>query len=565
MPVLALTAFLSAFANAQSSQPQLLRVTNSDPNSEYQARLNDLQSQAGVPLEGAVNPEEYIVGPGDVFQVSIGGLDLAEIHFAVTVSVSGQLMLPEVGGVAAAGRSLAEVETDAIHALRKHYANVPISLALVKPRSFYVHVSGAVPQPGRYVMLPIARVSDVIQRAYASELVTASDRGEDVQVVTPPSPVRPVANEDYSPALRNVLIVREDGSSTLADLTRYQTTGNPAHNPYLHDGDRIIVPAHNFERDGVRVSGDVAWPGFYDLRPDDTIQTLLDLAAGGIQLDSLARVRLIRIRMGNVPEVIEIDLASVYRGKTGALALQAKDHISVYKIESATATIEGRVAFPDTYQIESGVTTLRELVDLSGGLLSDANVRTAILERTGAEELSEVSGSSEFFEEDDPENSVTVPFDFFRRGFTHPYSGPRGSRVAVDMAGALSGQGPRVVLYDGDRVIFPRDEGTVFVTGHVSQPGYVAIQAGATAEYYVARAGGAGPGSTEIYVYEGSSGQVRAGAGQIIRSGDAIFVDRMEQVVVQMRQSRAQLANAIFSAAATITGIALTVINLLSQ
>ena len=309
----------------------------------------------------------------------------------------------------------------------------------------------------------------------------------------------------------------------------------------------------------------MAWPGFYDLRPDDTVLSLLDLATGGSGLDSLARVRLVRYRADAFPEIIEIDLPSMLRGESPAFPLTVKDHLSVYKVESATATIEGRVTFPDTYQIVAGITTLSELVEMAGGLLSDANVRTAVLERTGAQELGEVTGAKEFFKETEPERAVPAPFDFFAEGFELPFSGPKGSRVAVDIEGALSRKGEAIVLFDGDRVIFPRDDGTVFVTGHVSQPGYVAIREGESAKYYLARAGGAGPGATDVYVFEGSSGQARTGINQIVRSGDTIFVDRIEQVEVQTQQYRIQRVQTVVSSAATIAAIAATLMSLLRQ
>ena len=55
----------------------------------------------GTGLEGVVDPDQYIVGPGDIFVISIIGSNPYLIEAAVTPT--GQLIIPEIGSVEANG------------------------------------------------------------------------------------------------------------------------------------------------------------------------------------------------------------------------------------------------------------------------------------------------------------------------------------------------------------------------------------------------------------------------------------------------------------------------------
>ncbi|MEL6611645.1 MAG: polysaccharide biosynthesis/export family protein, partial [Bacteroidota bacterium] len=118
---------------------------------------------APVALEGAVDPDAYIVGPGDVFTVTAGGG--IPIVQSATVSADGLLVFPDLGAFEVEGATLASVQDDVQVVLRRAYRNVPTNVTLSTPRQFFVHVSGAVPEPGRWLVGPIARVEDALKAA----------------------------------------------------------------------------------------------------------------------------------------------------------------------------------------------------------------------------------------------------------------------------------------------------------------------------------------------------------------------------------------------------------------
>lgn len=475
-----------------------------------------------VVLAGPVDAATYLVGPGDVFMVSVGGgsVGVPPRQTEAIVSADGLLVIAEAGTFPAAGRTLAAVRADAAAALNRQYRNVPTDVALVSPRRFAVYVSGAVPLPGRQTVTALGRVEDAI----------AATTGE----------LNPLELADYATptrfeverrvALRNVTVTDQDGAVTRVDLFRYYATGDLAYNPRLIDGAAVFVPTFDPVREGVAVAGDVERPGTYDWRPDDTAAALVAVAGGpGLDLAG-ASVRRTRV-VGGRPQSVVVPLAEAQ-----TLDIAPRDQLSVVAAspEAGYASVVGSVAFPGTYPIVSEQTTLAALVEAAGGLTDEALLRGAYLERTARSEPQAALDPLAY----PTERPVTIAlFDSTvtplgrlsdlglvgRRYYVQEYvSTPR---LSVDVPAALAG-GADVRLRDGDRLVVPRDLGVVRVFGQVASPGYLPFDAGLTAGEYVARAGGAGPAGTTVYTVDARTGRFMAGPETPVQAGDAVFVDR---------------------------------------
>ncbi|WP_412060577.1 SLBB domain-containing protein [Rubrivirga sp. IMCC45206] len=475
-----------------------------------------------VVLAGPVDAETYLVGPGDVFVVSVGGgsVGVPPRQTEAVVSADGLLVIAEAGTFRAAGRTLAAVRADAAAALSRQYRNVPTDVALVAPRRFAVYVSGAVPLPGRQTVTALGRVEDAI----------AATTGE----------LNPLALADYETptrfeverrvALRNVTVTDQDGAVRRVDLFRYYATGDLAYNPRLVDGAAVFVPTFDPVREGVAVAGDVERPGTYDWRPDDTAAALVAVAGGpGLDLAD-ASVRRTRV-VGGQPQSVVVSLA-----EARTLDVAPRDQISVVAAapDAGYASAVGAVAFPGTYPIVSGQTTLTALVEAAGGLTDQALLRGAYLERTARTEPQAALDPLAY----PTDRPVTIAmFDSTvtslgrlsdlglvgRRYYVQEYvSTPR---LSVDVPAALAGS-LDLRLRDGDRLVVPRDLGVVRVFGQVSSPGYVPYDPGLTAGEYLARAGGPGPAGTTVYTVDARTGRFTAGPETLVQPGDAVFVDR---------------------------------------
>ncbi|HET6567754.1 MAG TPA: SLBB domain-containing protein [Rhodothermales bacterium] len=558
MCLLALLVFGAAKTAVAQTAPTLTspaEIALTNPLEQLRQQLGTMRlAVKSLALEGAVDPSEYVLGPGDMFSVSVGGV--SPILLDAWVSADGLLVIPGVASLPAAGKTLATVQQAAGAILRQQYRNVPTEIALVHTRQFYVHVSGAVPEPDRYLATPASRVSDVLNAAYAAALpyLRATNgkpaQGDDSGAAISVSSERPYLQGGYKPSLRTVKLIR-GGEERSLDLFRYFTLGDTGSNPYVQDGDVIYVPAYHEQRDAFFVTGDVPYPGEFAFRPGDTAVDALTLAAGADGVKDIQEARLTRRTSNGSMETTLLDVPAMLAGTAPAEPLRPGDRLNVPIPVRATAAAYGEVEYPGTYPIEPGKTTLRELVQLAGGLKPDASIRTAYVERR---KTLVIKGDAE-----------ASDLDFFSRAYLR--SSMNNNHIVLDVSEALKPGAPDFFLQDGDGIVFPRDEGTVFVTGNVPNPGYVTFEEGHNAGYYIDKVGGFGPLATDVYVFASNPGEVKKGRGAPVKSGDTIFIDRqtvpdspeMAQLAISressVRQSRIMTTQTIITGITAITSI----------
>ena len=455
---LALACLIGLFLPVQSSDAQQWNVprlgsteaSEQDPMAQLRQRLQQSTATSStLAMEGAVDPDEYRVGPGDVFMISIGGPQPTAM--AVPVSADGRLVLPDGEVIPADGRVLREVRDEAFAALQRRYRNIAVGASLAQPRQFFVHVSGAVPVPGRYLAIPMARVSDLIQMAYADTLNV------------------PVSNLNYRPSLRNIQVARRSGDTVAVDLALYLSTGDTGANPYVRDGDVIRVPAYKPSERAIFVNGAVPFPGAYDYRPGDRLVDLLQVA-GLSGYDDVGSIRLAR-QATNGRVSTTTHSAAELRSGISNVPLQPLDNISVDPVRriSGTVEVEGFVQFPGEYAIEPGSTTLQDLLAMSGGVRDDALVHGAYLVRDVLPSPTVDAGRQNRYERQmldmnrlRPDTVAVMQYlrqsdlDFISR--TQFAQGLRiQNRVSVDLEEVLAGNATPVYLQDGDRLVVPHD------------------------------------------------------------------------------------------------------------
>ena len=168
--------------------------------------------------------------------------------------------MPRVGYVQVAGQSLKDA-TDALHkAVARYYPGLSFDFSLVKPRTFLVHVVGSVARPGIYPAHATDRVTKVLAEAGGrsnSDARKGSGAG----------------------SMRSIEITRRDGHKLAADLLLYNLHGDTKNNPFLSDGDIVMVPFESFV---ATVDGAVQRPGRYELVGAKDITELVNVA-GGLQ------------------------------------------------------------------------------------------------------------------------------------------------------------------------------------------------------------------------------------------------------------------------------------------
>lgn len=440
-------------------------------------------SPAGPLLDIPVNRAEYVLGAGDVVNVSVFG----DISFQESVEVSpeGVLVVPEIGITRVRGLNLNEAQDRVRDLVFRLYRNVDVSVTLSRVRSFRVFVLGDVPAPGVQSATAATRVSEVV----------------------PPTP--------EGIARRTIRVRRAAGDSIRVDLARFIQVGDLQANPILREGDAVIVPA--LDRT-VGVRGQVAFPGQYEHVQGESLAALLSLANGGGDFPARAAdtVRIARVTAaGAAREVIALSRLDATGAVGRALILEPFDAVYVAGLanvsEQPFVTISGQVVRPGVYPIRHDATTLREVVAMAGGFTPLASLTDASLDRpsairspsvrtggtggtgaapagqstTGASGASSASGGEQL--DAIPEELLTQE-DLQIRSIL---AAGGGTAVVTDFAALFNGD-PRAndpVLRSGDVITVPRRRGEVTVLGAVTTPGLVAFTPGLSVEQYVARAG----------------------------------------------------------------------------
>ena len=492
--------------------------------------MSQLQVRSLSALEGAVDSNAYIVGPGDVF-AGIWGIMFTPRTMAV--SPEGTLVIPTVGVINVAGKSLAETKRMVIKRIKEKYPAGEVNVALITPRVFRVTVSGVVAVPGVYVVSAIDRVDRVVALANIARLPTQAGESTTSPLLQQKGPSYFNVWQEKKPlqmSLRHIRVLRRNGDTVKADLIRYYATGDRRYNPTLLDGDVVIVPAERKEGLSVSIWGAVRLEGEYEFCEGDSLSTALEIAQGALPDADLQHVEIARLVAPDSVVTFLVDYEAIQQKRAPDVPLLLNDRIYVradpHKFRTQQITIRGEVQYPGAYPIQEGHTTLSEVIKRAGGFTTRASLVNAkvirnqrcidpALRNPDYRRLLEMRLSSMTKEERDY-------FDY-EAALNRQY-------VSVDFVRLFqkNDRDADVELEDGDEIIIPPEHQDVYVFGQVNQPGYVPFVAGNSVDDYIERCGGvsdaADPSGVQV-IKAGTKEWVSAKA-TAIEPGDRIWVPK---------------------------------------
>ncbi len=113
-------------------------------------------------MDQPINPEQYLVGPGDQFLVNIISSENVA-NYTLTVSPTGEILIPSVGIVQVNGQTLLSSIKKMEIAIQSLNRSAKIFIILSEIREFKVKVIGHLQNPGFYTITPVSRVSDLYE------------------------------------------------------------------------------------------------------------------------------------------------------------------------------------------------------------------------------------------------------------------------------------------------------------------------------------------------------------------------------------------------------------------
>lgn len=469
-----------------------------------------------TPVEGVIKGNEYIVGPNDLFTLGLYGFVNQQVP--LYVSLEGSVVIPTVGEISVANISLKDAKEKVIKAVRKRYYSSDVSFTLTQPRTFLIKVNGL--SQGLYEVSPVMRVSDLMNRVFydttnVTNVYTQKfNQAEFFQTQT---------------SMRNILLTRKDGSVLKVDLYKYFITGDNKYNPQFLEGDLLKIPMNQLDKNFITISGAVQLGGGYEYSPGDDLQTAVGLARGFDTYAEEDSILIYRPYINNKGfDVIELSYS-----KDKEYSIQNFDRIFVkYKTDfrkKVTALVLGEVQRPGYYPISFKATTVKELIEMSGGITENAYLPLCIIFRKYDNEYSAKDSTEIFINQRANDLLVT---DKDKQNFDIDIKSRRG-RVIVDFEKLLNqnDMSQNVVLEDGDIVYINDDKKVIYVYGTVNNEGYVGYVEGKDYEYYIQQAGGYGNGADEgdtRIVKFNSRGWYKPDQTKL-ESGDFVYVPKKQK------------------------------------
>jgi polysaccharide export outer membrane protein len=217
---------------------------------------------------------EYRIGPEDVLEIQIW--ERPDLAGLVTVSFPGTIQLPLVGGIEAAGQSVAELGRHLTERYQLLDPSIPeVMVAVAEYGSQSVTVVGEVRAPGPYAFRTIPDLWAVILKAGGATDMADLAR---VQVVRE----EPDADE--------ALTVTVDLSQGIEETLREEL-------PDLQPRDTIVIPSigeNAISGDRFQVLGAVQSPGTYRISAAETVIEAISASGGPLPYADLRQVRLTR-------------------------------------------------------------------------------------------------------------------------------------------------------------------------------------------------------------------------------------------------------------------------------
>jgi polysaccharide biosynthesis/export protein len=267
----------------------------------------------------------YVLGPDD--QIVIHAVDVPDIsEKPQKLDRDGDLRLPMVGRVHAAGMTVADLERELTKRLKVYLQEPDVTITMAESRSQPVSVIGAVTTSGVKQLEGGKTLVEVLSMAGG----LTADAGPTVRVARKLGQGRiplPEAADDPTGAFS---IVDLDARALLDGRT-------PEKNIIVQPNDVISVP----RADVVYVIGEVTKPGPVLLSGERTVSIMEAVSSSGGVLRTAApnRVRILRRVAGQEKRTeMQVDLQKIMNGKANDVALSAGDILVIPDSSGKRAT-----------------------------------------------------------------------------------------------------------------------------------------------------------------------------------------------------------------------------------
>ena len=383
-----------------------------------------------APVDNIPVGPDYVLGPGDEIRITIWGK--IEGQWSVVVDRDGNISLPKVGILGVTGLTFKELKELLHKEFSKYYTGFEMNVSMGLLRTIRVYVVGNAERPGAYTVSSLSTLVNALFEA---------------------------GGPSKTGTMRDIQVKRNDKTIVHFDMYDLLLKGDKTKDIRLMPEDVIFIPHVGTL---VGIAGNVRNPAIYELKGETRLFDLIQMAGGLTSVAFKGRVQVQRIEDHQFRTIFEGDLIEIEKNPEKNFAIRDGDLVKVFSVVETknTIIITGAVANPGEYGVTPGVTKVRDVISLSGGLLYYASNQAEI-------------------------TRIKVT-----------QAGPQTERLSVDLSKAMEDDPKHNVPLEINDYLFVRTVPewelyrTVTISGEVKFPGTYTIKKGERLSSLIERAGG---------------------------------------------------------------------------
>ena len=231
-----------------------------------------------APVKDIQVPIDYVVGPGDTFNIQLYGNETAS--YSLTVGRDGRIKFPKLGPIPVSGMGFDAARATLEHRVSQQLIGTQVSVTMGDLRSIRVFVLGEAEKPGSYTVSGLSTMTNALFVSGGVKTIGS---------------------------LRNIELKRNGHLVSVLDLYDLLLRGDTSGDRQLMPGDVIFIPPIG---PTATVYGAVRRPAIYELKKEKTAEQIVEIA-GGLAPDADAGLaQLERIEASRLREMRNIDLNS---------------------------------------------------------------------------------------------------------------------------------------------------------------------------------------------------------------------------------------------------------------
>ena len=281
-----------------------------------------------APLDRVPVTADYVIGPGDEILLRVWGQ--VNLDLELTVDRAGGVFLPQAGNINVAGLQFQQLSGFLRAQLDRVFRNFDLTVGMGQLRSVQIFVMGQARRPGTYT---VSSLSTLINALFASG--GPSSQG----------------------SMRHIQLKRGADTVTEFDLYDLLLNGDKSKDVRLLPGDVVYVPPSGPR---AAIAGSVGAPAIYELKTENKVAGLIQMAGGLSAVADVQRATLERIHQSASREVIEFKLDD--QGVATEIGDGDVLYVATILPRFANAvTLRGNVANPGRFPWRAGM-RLRDVI-----------------------------------------------------------------------------------------------------------------------------------------------------------------------------------------------------------